>query len=113
MLPTHVLTPILDALGQLVSRYGATVVLCTATQPALDAGLGLYNLRDVREIVVPDPPGLFAQLKRVEYALPSPGFAGPGSAQPDDARTPTGAGDRQHTRERGGAAGDAPSGSEG
>ncbi len=72
MLPTHVLKSILDVLKQLVSHYGATVIFCTATQPALDESLGRYGLSDVREIV-PNPPTLFAQLKRVEYTLPRPG----------------------------------------
>lgn len=70
MLPTHVLAPILDTLKQLVTRYGASVIFCTATQPALDESLGRYGLTDVREIV-PDPAALFAELKRVEYSLPA------------------------------------------
>jgi len=69
-LPTELLEPILDGLRQLVSHYGCSVVLCTATQPALDDSPYLMGLPNVREIV-PDPPRLFAALRRVEYELPA------------------------------------------
>lgn len=36
-IPDNVLTPCLAALEELAAHYGTTVVLCTATQPALDA----------------------------------------------------------------------------
>jgi CRISPR-associated endonuclease/helicase Cas3 len=71
-LPTHLLSPILDALRQLVAHYGVSVVLCTATQPALDEQSGFAGLPDIREIV-PEPERLFAALKRVEYAWPREG----------------------------------------
>ncbi|HLW00259.1 MAG TPA: CRISPR-associated helicase Cas3' [Ktedonobacterales bacterium] len=72
MLPTHVLEPILDVLRQLVSRYGVTVVLCTATQPALDHHAAFSALEHIREII-PQPERLFAELKRVEYHWPQQG----------------------------------------
>jgi CRISPR-associated endonuclease/helicase Cas3 len=65
-LPTHVLEPILDVLRQLVAHYGVTVVLCTATQPALDDSPYLKGLPSVQEIV-PSPERLFTELKRVTY----------------------------------------------
>jgi len=68
-LPVHLLTPMLDVLQQLTDGYGASVTLCTATQPALDDSPGFQGLRNVREIV-PDPPSLFAALRRVNYELP-------------------------------------------
>lgn len=72
-LPTHLLEPILDVLRQLVAHYRVTVVLCTATQPALDSGrAGFPKLDDIREIV-PDPARHFAALKRVEYIAPRHG----------------------------------------
>ncbi len=74
-LPPEFLQPILDALNLLVKHYGATVVLCTATQPALnttdyfDASSNLRGLENVREII-DDPDALFGALKRVDVALP-------------------------------------------
>ena len=81
-LPPDLLAPCLRALGELVEVYGCTVVLCTATQPALekrdDFPIGLENVtgdgtEPVREIV-PDPPALAAAMRRVrcEWAGPLP-----------------------------------------
>lgn len=67
-LPVDLLHPCLRALQELTDGYGTTVVLCTATQPAVarrdgfDIGL---DLRPEREIV-PDPTFLFTALRRVE-----------------------------------------------
>lgn len=75
-LPPEFLQPILDVLNLLVKHYGVTVVLCTATQPALssaeyfDASRNLRGLTDVREII-DDPNALYAQLKRVNVELPA------------------------------------------
>lgn len=71
-LPTHLLLPILDVLQQLADYYRITVVLCTATQPALTDGPYLRGLRKVREII-PDPSRYFAELKRVRYEYPQAG----------------------------------------
>jgi len=74
-LPPEFLQPILDVLNLLVKHYGVTVVLCTATQPALssteyfDATRNLRGLSGVREIV-DDPDSLFEKLKRVSVTLP-------------------------------------------
>ncbi|MDP2817921.1 MAG: CRISPR-associated endonuclease Cas3'' [Polaromonas sp.] len=74
-LPPEFLQPILDALNLLVKHYGVTVVLCTATQPALnttdyfDASNNLRGLENVREII-DDPDVLFDALKRVKVELP-------------------------------------------
>jgi CRISPR-associated endonuclease/helicase Cas3 len=64
-LPSHLLTPILDALRRLCEQAGATVVLSTATQPAFDSVTAFANL-SAREIV-PQPERLFATLRRVRY----------------------------------------------
>lgn len=66
-LPLALLRPCLAALTELVEGYGASVVLCTATQPALTQAGGFpapEALAEAREIA-PDPPALFAALKRV------------------------------------------------
>lgn len=74
-LPPEFLQPILDVLKLLVVHYGVTVVLCTATQPALnsttyfDASKNLRGLENVREII-DNPDALFDALKRVDVALP-------------------------------------------
>ena len=54
MLPVPHLRPCLEALRALAEDYGATVLLCTATQPALGQGRPLdFGLPDIREIVPP------------------------------------------------------------
>ena len=74
-LPPEFLQPILDVLNLLTRHYGVTVVLCTATQPALasktyfDAKKNRRGLDEVREIVA-DPPELYRRLKRVDVQLP-------------------------------------------
>ena len=75
-LPPEFLQPILDALNLLVKHYGVTVVLCTATQPALkstdyfDKSKDLRGLEGVRELM-DDPDGLFKDLDRVKVELPT------------------------------------------
>lgn len=74
-LPPEFLQPILDALNLLVKHYGVTVVLCTATQPALnttdyfDVSKNLRGLDKVCEII-DDPDALYEKLKRVDVELP-------------------------------------------
>jgi len=65
-LPLGLLRPCMAALDELVKHYGATVVLCTATQPAIDKaafkeGEGL----EIRAELAPDPAGLAQKLTRV------------------------------------------------
>lgn len=75
-LPPIFLQPILDVLNLLVAHYGVTVLLCTATQPALsstryfDASKNLRGLENVREII-DAPDALFEALKRVDVELPA------------------------------------------
>ena len=74
-LPPAFLQPILDTLNLLVKHYGVTVVLCTATQPALnsthyfDKTKNLRGLENVREIME-NPDALFTALERVQVELP-------------------------------------------
>ncbi len=66
MLPPEHLLPCLEALRALVLDYGCSVVLCTATQPALGKREGFERgLEQVREIA-PNPEQLAAALRRVE-----------------------------------------------
>jgi CRISPR-associated endonuclease/helicase Cas3 len=50
-LPVELLVPTLLAIRELVESFGCTVVLCTATQPALqwqdDFAIGLHEIRDI------------------------------------------------------------------
>ncbi|MCS6803302.1 MAG: CRISPR-associated endonuclease Cas3'' [Chloroflexota bacterium] len=64
-LPIPLLTPLLDVLRELVTHYGATVVLSTATQPAFEM---LPEFRDLpaRDIGA-DPARWFRALRRVRY----------------------------------------------
>jgi CRISPR-associated endonuclease/helicase Cas3 len=63
-LPPGVLRPVTAVIDQLVKYYRCTVVLCTATQPAL--GKVFRDLPQPVEIA-PDPPALFKALDRVVY----------------------------------------------
>lgn len=67
-LPTELLETTLDGLRELVAHYGVTVLLCSATQPALNQSPYVKGFPKVEEIA-PDPPALFAALKRVRYDL--------------------------------------------
>lgn len=63
-LPLKLLRPAMAAIDELVLNYGCSVVLCTATQPALNASDAFHNgFKDVREIA-PDPVLLFEKLRR-------------------------------------------------
>lgn len=68
-LPLPLLRPSVAALDELACNYHTSIVLCTATQPALeetdDAERSFIGgLRDVREIA-PDPKRLYRQFERV------------------------------------------------
>ncbi len=66
MLPVPLLMPCLEVLRELSSDYKTSIVLCTATQPALSLTETFKNgLEGVREIV-PDPDKLYAAFKRVQ-----------------------------------------------
>lgn len=63
-LPLKLLRPCVAVIDELARNYRASLVLCTATQPALDAPVFERGLRDVRELA-PEPKALFTELKRV------------------------------------------------
>lgn len=66
-IPVELLQPCLLALEELVRNYRCTIVLCTATQPAIyhreDFQIGIPQA-EIREII-PEPRTLFQSLKRV------------------------------------------------
>jgi len=63
-LPPRLLAATLAALEELARNYGATVVLCTATQPAIERRDGFpIGLQEVRPIV-DDPQALHEALRR-------------------------------------------------
>ncbi len=72
LLPPDFLTPILFAIEQLIRFYGASIVLSTATPPALDPrpADGFGGLSGRREIV-PDPDRLRRRLVRVRLRMPA------------------------------------------
>ena len=72
-LPVGLLWPTVNMLQELVRRYGVTVVLCTATQPALDeTSKYLEGFPSVDDIVPPERAAdHFQTLRRVEYETPS------------------------------------------
>ncbi len=63
-LPLKVLRPAVAAIDELARNYRTTMVLCTATQPALNARDLRGGLDRVRELA-PEPPELFRKLERV------------------------------------------------
>ncbi|MDE2129368.1 MAG: CRISPR-associated endonuclease Cas3'' [Betaproteobacteria bacterium] len=75
LLPPEFLQPMLDVLNLLTRHYGVSVVLSTATQPALstrayfDAHQNLRGLDNVREII-DDPDAFYRALERVHVRLP-------------------------------------------
>lgn len=76
LLPPDYLQPVLDVLRLLTEHYGVTLVLSTATQPALGTvkdNFGKTVLRglDARREIISDVDNLFQALSRVEVDAPS------------------------------------------
>lgn len=69
--PLHVLRPAVAALKELALNYGATVLLCTATQPEVSLQAGFKNGIDFGPDteIAPDPAGLAEGLRRVTFRL--------------------------------------------
>ena len=64
-LPLKLLRPAVAAIDELARNYRTSVVLCTATQPALKKPQLPDGLDEVRELA-PNPPDLFRRLERVK-----------------------------------------------
>lgn len=63
-IPLHVLRPCVAALDELARNYGCTIVLCTATQPALLAPAFAGGFETTQELA-PDPAKLHEAFRRV------------------------------------------------
>ena len=63
LLPPELLDPCVEVMNQLVRHYGVTMVLATATQPAL-------SKLDLPREIIPNPAALYERLKRTEIILP-------------------------------------------
>lgn len=71
-LPLKMLMPCVAAMDELALNYRTSVVLCTATQPALKKEESFANgLDNVRELA-PEPEGLQRQLERVKVRYRGP-----------------------------------------
>lgn len=71
-IPRHLLTPCVRMLDSLAHVFGCTIVLCTATQPALGApGFPDGLAFDGRELA-PDPRGLARRLRRARIERAGP-----------------------------------------
>lgn len=74
MIPTDYIRPIISVLKGLVKHFGVTVLLMSATQPALKGKIGsdisiIDGLENVTEIT-DDPDSLALKFKRVQIQLP-------------------------------------------
>ncbi len=66
MLPPQYLRPTIETIRELAKHYGTSILLCTATQPALSMSDSFKDgLDNVREIA-PDPVRLYEAFRRVE-----------------------------------------------
>jgi CRISPR-associated endonuclease/helicase Cas3 len=63
-LPLKLLRPSVAAIDELARNYRTSMVLCTATQPALQAPDFIGGLESVRELA-PEPAAIFRKLERV------------------------------------------------
>ena len=64
-LPLRLLRPCVAALDELARNWGTTIVLCTATQPALGKADGFPGGFETSVEIAPDPVGLNQSLRRV------------------------------------------------
>jgi CRISPR-associated endonuclease/helicase Cas3 len=66
MLPVDYLTPCMAVISELITNYGVTAVLCSATKPLIQK----YGYKELECIEIADNPDTLAeQLKRVNYSF--------------------------------------------
>jgi CRISPR-associated endonuclease/helicase Cas3 len=69
MLPVNLLKPCIETIRELADSYNTTILLCTATQPALkknnEFSGGLENVREI----ISDPDALYERFKRVKVEI--------------------------------------------
>ncbi|HMP72512.1 MAG TPA: CRISPR-associated helicase Cas3' [Kiritimatiellia bacterium] len=63
-LPIPYIQPCLSVLRELVDHYGATIILCTATQPAFKKRQEFPSGLEGVEEIIPDPRGLSRSMRR-------------------------------------------------
>ncbi len=77
LLPVEFLQPVVDVLRLLVRDFGASVVLCTATQPVLDAAASADPRHGLRRgigavtRIIDDEAALYSAMQRVRVHLPA------------------------------------------
>ncbi len=64
-LPLHLLRPCVELLDELALNYRTSIVLCTATQPALGRKDGFRDGFEHVHELAPNPPKLYEELRRV------------------------------------------------
>ncbi len=65
-LPVDLLAPCLSALRELAANYGTTIVLCTATQPAVERREGFEIGLEAPHPIIERPARLYETLRRVK-----------------------------------------------
>lgn len=72
MLPVSLLRPCMEVLRELSFVYRTTIVLCTATQPALSTSEDFKDGLDGVQEIIPDPAKLYDMFRRIHIeVLPS------------------------------------------
>jgi CRISPR-associated endonuclease/helicase Cas3 len=72
LLPPDFLSPVLEIIAELQKNYGVSVILCTATQPALGPRKTMdFDFRGLPGMseIMDDPAALFDKLKRTRLSL--------------------------------------------
>ncbi len=68
MLPSAQLLPCMAGIGALLTSFGSTVVLCTATQPSLNDLFARFAPDFIPKELCPDTSALFSAFRRVSFA---------------------------------------------